>query len=150
MGDCSHKNERHALPGRKVMTSLWLCCVRLCATPWPAARQAPLSVRFSRQACCSGLPFPALRDPPDPGIELRSAALQADSLPFKLILSERQFGEDWRIKNNLKAAILQRSTLFMTQLSHPYTTTGKTITWLYGPVLAKWCLCFLICYLGWS
>ena len=23
-------------------------------------------------------------------------------------------------------------------------------SWLYGPLLAKWCLCFWICYLGWS
>ena len=29
----------------------------------------------------SGLPFPSLGDLPDPGIELRSPALQADSLP---------------------------------------------------------------------
>ena len=27
-------------------------------TPWTAARQAPLSVEFSRQECWSGLPFP--------------------------------------------------------------------------------------------
>ena len=31
----------------------------------------------------------------------------------------------------------------MVQLSHPYMTTGKTIAFqLYGPLLAKWCLCF--------
>ena len=37
----------------------------------------------------------------------------------------------------------------MAQLSHPYMT-GKTILWLYGPLLAKWCLCLLICCLDWS
>ena len=26
----------------------------------------------------------------------------------------------------------------------------KPSFWLYGPLSAKWCLCFLICYLGWS
>ena len=31
----------------------------------------------------SGLPFPSLGDLPDPGIELRSPALQADSIPFE-------------------------------------------------------------------
>ena len=36
----------------------------------------------------------------------------------------------------------------MGQLSHPYMTTGKTKLWLYGPLSAKWSLCFLICYLG--
>ena len=40
------------------------------------------------------------------------------------------------------------SALFMVQLSHPYMTTGKTIAWIYGPVSAMWCLCFLKCCLG--
>ena len=34
-------------------------CVRLCATPETAAHQAPLSLGFSRQEHCSGLPFPS-------------------------------------------------------------------------------------------
>ena len=42
------------------------------ATPWTAARQAPLSVGFSRQEYWSGLPFPPPGDLPDPGIERRS------------------------------------------------------------------------------
>ena len=33
--------------------------VRLCATPWTAALQAPLSMRFSRQEDWSGLSFPS-------------------------------------------------------------------------------------------
>ena len=33
--------------------------VRLCATPWAAAHQAPLSLGFSRQEHWSGLPFPS-------------------------------------------------------------------------------------------
>ena len=47
--------------------------------------QAPLSMEFSRQEYWSGLPFPSLGDPPDPGIEPGSPeapALQADSLPL--------------------------------------------------------------------
>ena len=50
------------------------------ATPWTVARQAPLSMGFSRQEYWSGLPFPSPRDLPNPGIEPRSPALQADSL----------------------------------------------------------------------
>ena len=46
------------------------------------ACQAPLSMEFSRQEDWSGLPFPSPGDLPDSGIEPRSAALQADSLPF--------------------------------------------------------------------
>ena len=34
-------------------------CVRLCATPWTAAHQAPLSLGFSRQEYWSRLPFPS-------------------------------------------------------------------------------------------
>ena len=37
-------------------------------------------MRFSRQAYWSGLPFPSPDDLPDPGIEPRFPALQADSL----------------------------------------------------------------------
>ena len=43
--------------------------------------QAPLSTGFSRQEYWSGLPFPSPGDHPDPGIEPRSLAWQADSLP---------------------------------------------------------------------
>ena len=34
--------------------------VRLCATPWTAAYQAPLSMGFSRQEHWSGVPLPSL------------------------------------------------------------------------------------------
>ena len=34
-------------------------CVQLCATPWTAAYQGPLSIGFSRQEYWSGLPFPS-------------------------------------------------------------------------------------------
>ena len=40
-------------------------------------------MKFSRQQYWSGLPFPSLEDLSNPGIEPRSPALQADSLPAK-------------------------------------------------------------------
>ena len=43
--------------------------VQLCATPWTVARQAPLSMGFSRQEYWSGLPCPPPGDLPNPGIE---------------------------------------------------------------------------------
>ena len=55
--------------------------VRLFVTPWIVAYQAPPSVGFSRQEYWSGWPFPSPGNLPDPGIEPRSAALQADALP---------------------------------------------------------------------
>ena len=54
--------------------------VQLFATLWTLARQAPLSMGFSRQEHWSGLPFPSPRDLPNPGIEPQPAALQADAL----------------------------------------------------------------------
>ena len=54
--------------------------VRLFATPWTVAHQTPLSIGFSRQEYWSGLPFPSPGDLPNPGIEARSPALQADAL----------------------------------------------------------------------
>ena len=52
----------------------------LFATPWTVAHQAPLSMGFSRQEYWRCLPFPSPGDLPDPGIEPRSPALQADIL----------------------------------------------------------------------
>ena len=53
--------------------------------PWTVACQAPLSMDFSRQEYLSGLPFLPPGDLPDPGIKTGSPALQADSLPTKLL-----------------------------------------------------------------
>ena len=50
-------------------------------TPWTVARQAPLSMEFSRKESWNGLPGPPPGDLPDPGIKPRSPALQVDSLP---------------------------------------------------------------------
>ena len=57
-----------------------LSSVRLFATPWTVARQAPLSMGFSRQEYWSGLPF-LQENLPNAGIEPWSPALKADSLP---------------------------------------------------------------------
>ena len=65
----------------------YLCCfcsvtqfsLTLC-NPVSVAHQSPLSLGFSRQEYWSGLPFPSPGDPPVPGIEPESLALQVDSL----------------------------------------------------------------------
>ena len=68
----------------KWIRKLWymksLSCVRLFATPWTLAHQAPASMGFSRQEYWSGLPFPSPGNLPDPGIEPRSPMLQAGTL----------------------------------------------------------------------
>ena len=64
-GDYSHKIKRHLFLGRIVTTNLEkvkvkvksLSYVRLFATPWTVAYQAPRSMGFSRQEYQSELPF---------------------------------------------------------------------------------------------
>ena len=91
-----HSSKRSLLCKEKVMLSLSynrikhvskkgesvksLSPVRLFVTPWTVARQAPLSVQFSRQEYWSGPPFLSPRDIPNPGIKPGSPALQADPL----------------------------------------------------------------------
>ena len=57
-------------------------CPALGQPPYTVAYQAPLPMGFSRQNW-SGVPFPPPGDLPDPGIEPRSLALQADTSPSK-------------------------------------------------------------------
>ena len=62
-----------------------ICCLvaKSCptvATPWTVAHQAPLSMGFSRQEYWRGLPFASPGNLPDLGIQLKSPALQVDSL----------------------------------------------------------------------
>ena len=54
--------------GRQVVSNFF-------ANPWTVARQAPLSMKFSRQECWNWLPFASPEDVPDPGIEPVSPAL---------------------------------------------------------------------------
>ena len=49
-----------------------------------------------------------------------------------------------------KASILWCSAFFIVQLSHPYMTTGKTISLTRQTFEGKVMSLLLICYLGWS
>ena len=51
--------------------------VRLFVAPWTVARQAPLSMKFSRQGYWNGQPFPTLGNLPNPRIKLVSLASPA-------------------------------------------------------------------------
>ena len=74
------------------------CCAkslsRVClfATPWTVARQAPLSMGFSRQECWNGLPFFTPGDLPNPGIEPRSMATHSSILVRKIPWTEEPGG----------------------------------------------------------
>ena len=67
-------------------------CLTFCNPTDCIARQASLSMRFSRQEYWRRLPFPSPGDLPDPGIEPKSPALQADSLLFEL---QRSSNKPW-------------------------------------------------------
>ena len=60
--------------------------VRLFATLWTVAYQAPLSIGFSRQEYWSGLPYPAPGDLPDPGI--KPVSLKSPALPGRFFTAE--------------------------------------------------------------
>ena len=78
---------------RTIVVFVSQLCPTLC-NPWTIARQAPLSIAFSRKEYWSGkkkkkeywigLPFPFLGDLLNPEIEPGSSALQEDSLPSEL------------------------------------------------------------------
>ena len=98
-----------------LFATLLQSCPPLC-DPMTVAHQAPLSMGFSRQEYWSGLPCPAPENLPDPGIEPASPAtpaLQADSLPLKLVQSyplqrvimNMQFGERLQIAEPAAAAM---------------------------------------------
>ena len=59
-----------------------------------------LSLEFSWQECCSGLPFPSPRDLPDPGIKARFPALQAGFLSSELP------GKPQSINTTLKRSVI--------------------------------------------
>ena len=75
---------------REIITTLlisYVWCMVNCFSPvwlfvtlWTIARQAPLSMGFSKQEYWSGLPCPPPGDPLSPGIESVSPVLQEDSL----------------------------------------------------------------------
>ena len=91
LGPCprpTHHKLPHPFSGgvcsvRACVHAQLLSPLRLFAIAWTVARQAPLSMGFSRQEYWSGLPFLSPRDLPDPGTEPMSPASQADSLPLE-------------------------------------------------------------------
>ena len=82
--DCAWDARMNEVTIQRIVTVYYVLVTLLCrlfATPWTIAHQAPLSMGFSRQEYCSGLPFPSPGNLPDPGIEPGSPALQVDYLP---------------------------------------------------------------------
>ena len=70
------RSKQTFLQRRHEVKVMSLSHVRLFATPWTVAYQAPPSLGFSRQEYWCRLPFPSPGDLPNPGIEPGSPALQ--------------------------------------------------------------------------
>ena len=99
----------------KSLSRVWLF-----VTLWTVAYQASASMGFSRQEYWSGLPFPSPGDLPDPGIEPRSPALQADALtpepPGKFYSShvwmwESDCKESWALRNWCLCTVMLEKTV---------------------------------------
>ena len=101
--------------------------VRLSATPWTAAHQAPLPKGFSRQEYWSGLPFASPGDLPDPGIKPGSLALQADSLPSEPAGKAWQFSRVSAKQELLGCCVhlLRSAKLFPTAAAPAYSPTSS-------------------------
>ena len=117
-------------------------------TPWTVAHQTPLSMGFSRQEYWIGLPFPSPGDLPDPGIEPRSPALQAYSLPtelwgkpkvkWKLLSCVPLFSAPWTVVHGiLQARILEWVTFpFSRGSSQPRDSTQ--VSCIAGGFFTSW------------
>ena len=103
------------------MCSIAQSCPTL-ATSWTVAHQASLSMGFPKQECWSGLPFPSLGNLGSTGIEPRSPALQACSLPTEP-LGKPQF---YFIHSSVYTLI------WITQSSHPRFPTLFQYLYVYS------------------
>ena len=69
---------------------------------------------------------------------------------FVLLADQGTLKKTSLLQHNSKASILQHSTFFMVQLSHLYTTVGKTIGLTIQTFVDKVMPLFVIRCLGWS
>ena len=101
-------------------------CSQLFAILWTVAHQALLSMGFSRQEYWNGLPFPTPGHLPHPGIEARSPALQADSLP-----AEPQYIKKCKQINKKDLDVNLSSVSYYFVLYYFISQTGCGSQWWY-------------------
>ena len=75
--------------------------VRLFATPWTVAHQAPLLTGFSRPEYWSGLPFPSPGDLPQLGHMVAVKQFRRQGWQFKKVLTAHQL-ESWGCRTSRK------------------------------------------------
>ena len=113
-----------------------------CPTLWDpvaVARQAPLSMEIFRQGYWSGLPFPSPGDLPNPGIELGTPSLQADSLLPEPPLEAQSESEN----HSVVSSFFLHHGLQLARLLCPWNSAGKntvvgSLTILQGIFQTQW------------
>ena len=98
--------------------------VRLFVTPWTVARQASLTMGFSRQEYWSGLPCPLPGDLPSLGIEPESFALQVDILLLSHLGSPKQKIPPRQSNGGLCAQVRKQPLCFRVSQSSLTTKTS--------------------------
>ena len=112
--------------------------VRLLATPWTAAYQAPPFMGFSKQEYWSGVPLPSpfalhirWQKYWSFSFSIRSSNVYSGLISFRIdwfeLLAVQGTLKSLFQHHSLKASILWHLVFFLPQFSHPYMTTGKTI-----------------------
>ena len=106
---------KHSNSRRQRVKAIWvggvqlLSHARLFVISWTVARQAPLSVGFSRQKYWSGLPCPSPGDLPDPGIEPASPESSASTGGLFTTVPP---GKPWKPQRGLLAPLWSSFTSF--------------------------------------
>ena len=99
-------------------------------TPWAVARQAPLSMGFSRQEYWSGLPFPSPEDLPDPGSKPRSPTLQTDFFTIWATSALRCIGWFGHVfERALGVGDGQGSLVCCSPWGHKESDTAESLNW---------------------
>ena len=128
-----------------VYCACMLSCVWLFATLWSVNRQAPLSMRFSRQEYWSGLPFPPPGDLPDPEIEPMSPdspagevgrvfhhwATWEDSPEYGPL---RKYAQECFRTTSLLTLDRPFATHKSPVTTHIYVSLMQTLLWLWAPL----------------
>ena len=100
--------------------------VWLFVTLWTVARQAPLSLGFSRQEYWSGLPSPPPGDLMDPGIKPSSFTSPALAGRFFFCFFFLPLAPVWKWSRSVTSSSLQPHGLWPTRLLHPWDFLGKS------------------------
>ena len=104
LGAIGQAGRKNALGGSVWVSAQTLSHVRLFATLWTVARQAPPSMGFSRQEYWRGLPFPSPGDLPDPRLE--PASLMSPTLAAGFFATGTTWGAFWGDSAHQKGALV--------------------------------------------